>query len=125
MKDIIRMNQLAGLITEGQARKMMEILNEEVGYLSQDIDDLIQKGLQADRTIKAQNQNKKAIETPWNELDQDFSDSDSVNFGKFEVDIDQFKQASKNGYVIDDNGVKRIIDKPTLKYILQSYRENQ
>jgi len=30
MKDIIRMNQLAGNITEGQARKMMEILNEEV-----------------------------------------------------------------------------------------------
>ena len=125
MKEIIRMNQLAGIITECQARKMMAILNEEVGYLSQDIDDLIQKGLQADRTIKAQNQNKKAIETPWNELDQDFSDSDSVNFGKFEVDIDQFKQASKNGYVIDDNGVKRIIDKPTLKDILQSYRENQ
>jgi len=31
MKDIIRMNQLAGLITEGQARKMMEILNENIG----------------------------------------------------------------------------------------------
>jgi hypothetical protein len=30
MKDIIRMNQLAGLITEGQAKKMMEILNEEL-----------------------------------------------------------------------------------------------
>ena len=30
MKDIIRMNQLAGIITEGQAKKMMEILNEEV-----------------------------------------------------------------------------------------------
>jgi hypothetical protein len=28
MKDIIRMNQLAGIITEGQARKMMEILTE-------------------------------------------------------------------------------------------------
>ena len=28
MKDIIRMNQLAGLITESQAQKMMEILNE-------------------------------------------------------------------------------------------------
>jgi hypothetical protein len=28
MKDLIRMNQLAGTITEGQARKMMEILNE-------------------------------------------------------------------------------------------------
>ena len=28
MKDIIRMNQLAGVITEGQARKMLEVLNE-------------------------------------------------------------------------------------------------
>jgi len=28
MKDIIRMNQLAGLITESQARKMMAVLNE-------------------------------------------------------------------------------------------------
>jgi len=31
MKDIIRMNQLAGLITEGQARKMMQVLNENIG----------------------------------------------------------------------------------------------
>ena len=28
MKEIIRMNQLAGIITEGQARKMMAVLNE-------------------------------------------------------------------------------------------------
>jgi hypothetical protein len=31
MKDIIRMNQLAGLITESQAQKMMEMLDEGVG----------------------------------------------------------------------------------------------
>jgi hypothetical protein len=29
MKDIIRMNQLAGIITEGQAKKMMKILDEK------------------------------------------------------------------------------------------------
>jgi hypothetical protein len=29
MKDIIRMNQLAGIITESQARRMMEVLGEE------------------------------------------------------------------------------------------------
>jgi hypothetical protein len=29
MKDLIRMNQLAGVITESQANKMMQILNEE------------------------------------------------------------------------------------------------
>jgi hypothetical protein len=34
MKDIIRMNQLAGIITEGQARKMMQILKEENGTKS-------------------------------------------------------------------------------------------
>jgi len=28
MKDIIRMNQLAGILTEGQARKMMQVLSE-------------------------------------------------------------------------------------------------
>jgi len=32
MKDIIRMNQLAGIITEGQARKMMQILNENESF---------------------------------------------------------------------------------------------
>ena len=31
MKDIIKMNKLAGLITESQARRMMEILNENLG----------------------------------------------------------------------------------------------
>ena len=31
MKDIIRMNQLAGLITESQAHKMMAVLNEAIG----------------------------------------------------------------------------------------------
>jgi hypothetical protein len=35
MKDIIRMNQLAGIITEGQARKMMQVLNEEESPLNE------------------------------------------------------------------------------------------
>ena len=30
MKDIIRMNQLAGTITEGQAKKMSKVLTEEM-----------------------------------------------------------------------------------------------
>ena len=33
MKDIVRMNQLAGIITEGQAKKMMAILNEEIKFI--------------------------------------------------------------------------------------------
>ena len=31
MKELIRMNQIAGTITEGQARKMLAILNENMG----------------------------------------------------------------------------------------------
>ena len=42
MKDLIRMNQLAGIITEGQAKKMMEILNEalnkDIKNFGQDLD---------------------------------------------------------------------------------------
>jgi hypothetical protein len=30
MKETIRMNQLAGIITEGQAKKMIEVLNENI-----------------------------------------------------------------------------------------------
>ena len=99
-------------------------LSEERGYLSPEIDDLIQRSLQANKISKAQNQSKNPQETDWNQLDWDFSDSDSVNFGDFEVDIDQFKQGIKNGYVIDDNGNKRSIDKSTIKDILLSYKEN-
>ena len=48
MKDIIRMNQLAGVITEGQAKKMMEILNEEDGSIltQDDFDILKNKGFE-------------------------------------------------------------------------------
>lgn len=43
-EEVKRLQKLAGIK-----------LNEERGYLSQDIDDLIQQGLQADRIINAQN----------------------------------------------------------------------
>lgn len=39
MKEIIRMNQLAGIITEGQARKMMQILNEGQGQQDRYVSD--------------------------------------------------------------------------------------
>ena len=42
MKDIIRMNKLAGIITEGQARKMMEVLEE--APLDLDLADKIASG---------------------------------------------------------------------------------
>jgi hypothetical protein len=91
-----RMQLIAGLITESEYREsqMDEAEMDEV------------------------------VKTNWNDLDWDFSDSDSVNFGNFEVDINQFKKGLKNGYVIDDNGVKRGIDKATIESILQSYKEN-
>lgn len=43
MKDIIRMNQLAGLITEGQAKKMLEVLGENQlneNFTSDDIESI-------------------------------------------------------------------------------------
>jgi hypothetical protein len=47
MKDIIKMNKLAGLITESQARRMMEILNENEGniadFLNQNMDEITSK----------------------------------------------------------------------------------
>jgi hypothetical protein len=44
MKDIIRMNQLAGIITEGQARKMMEVLSEASNFKFQIGDNLVTYG---------------------------------------------------------------------------------
>jgi hypothetical protein len=68
--------------------------------------------------------NDSPIPTDWYDLDWDFSDSYTIDFGDFEVDFDEFKPGIKNGYVVDSNGVKRAIDKSTIKTILQSYREN-
>lgn len=42
MKDIIRMNQLAGIITEGQAKKMMAILNENKSQEEKTIENSLQ-----------------------------------------------------------------------------------
>ena len=47
MKEIIRMNQLAGLITEGQARKMMQVLNE--GTESTDNVKLVEYGVRSNQ----------------------------------------------------------------------------
>ncbi len=102
-------------------QKLVGLINEEV---SPEINDLIQRGLQMQKDIELQNQNKPPQETNWEELDWDFSEEDSVNFGDFEVDIDQFKKGIKNGYIIDNNGNKRSIYKNMIKSILQSYKEN-
>ena len=44
MKDLIRMNQLAGIITEGQAKKMIEILNEAEDFKEGDMVFIKDKG---------------------------------------------------------------------------------
>lgn len=66
----------------------------------------------------------KTLNTNWMGLDWDFSDSDSVNFGDFDVTIDQFEQGKESGYVIDLDGIKRTIDETTIKLILEDYQEN-
>jgi hypothetical protein len=50
MKDLIRMNQLAGIITEGQAKKMMEVLDENKvtsqstqQHINESFEDLLQQ----------------------------------------------------------------------------------
>jgi hypothetical protein len=57
MKDIIRMQQLAGILTEGQARKMMQVLNEE-DTLKQDVldfwDTLLDDAAQSDGEYEAE-----------------------------------------------------------------------
>lgn len=75
MKDIIRINQLAGLITEGQAYKMMQILNEESD------EDLIKQLI--DLPITYDDKNKKTvsygnffvIKEPWFGKNRDVDDS--------------------------------------------------
>jgi hypothetical protein len=47
MKETIRMNQLAGLITEGQARKMMAVLRENDKNILNKIEQFIQTNTEA------------------------------------------------------------------------------
>jgi hypothetical protein len=71
MKDIIRMNQLAGTITEGQAKKMSKVLTEEMdafGY-SNSVQSVI------NQLIDMGEEGKQALATlekisDWNEMVQ-------------------------------------------------------
>ena len=89
-----------------------KLLKEDDG-----IDDLIRRGLE----IQNQNKNSK---NNWVDLDWDFSDPDSVDFGKFEVGIDQFRNFNGK-FVIDSDGKKRSITQDIVDSILDSYEENQ
>jgi hypothetical protein len=61
MKDLIRMNQLAGLITENQAQKMMAVLNENytVGQTIKGVEGEAAKVLK----VSTYDENKKAIDS--------------------------------------------------------------
>jgi hypothetical protein len=60
MKEIIRMNQLAGIITEGQARKMMQVLGE--GIDSTDDVTLVKYGVDPDNQNEVESYKKIGFE---------------------------------------------------------------
>ena len=114
MKDIIRMNQLAGLITEGQARKMMQILNEsrlnEVEVPS-NLNPLTKKKF--DNLIAAA---EKAVAN---------KDQETL----YKIYNQALKSGSKGwGYFIDslvDKGLARVDDRGMLKFNLEESRLNE
>ena len=71
MKDIIRMNQLAGIITEGQAKKISKVLTEEMDAF--DYSNLVQSVI--NQLIDMGEEGKQALATlekisDWNEMVQ-------------------------------------------------------
>ena len=82
-----------------------------------DFDDWLRQGLELQK-------NQSKSKNSWIDLDWDFSDPDSVDFGKFEVSIDQF-QNFNGKFVIDSDGNKRPITQDIVDSILDSYEENQ
>ena len=91
MKDIIKMNKLAGLITESQARRMMQILNENEGmkvtFLKQD---------------EAESLSDKDI--PENEYEEDLMDAylfatDQMLFDRTYSSLEDLAQT-----IVDENG---------------------
>jgi hypothetical protein len=83
MKDIIRMNQLAGIITEGQAKKMLEVLNEDASFPYQ-IDD--------ERGRELYTKYNKASENPaWKNID-----------GNYELEIDLKTLLKITGMTLDE-----------------------
>jgi len=88
MKDIIKMNKLAGLITESQARRMMEILNENEGmkvtFLKQD--------------------EAESLDEPSNEYEEDLLDAylfdvDQMLFDRTYSSLEDLAQT-----IVDENG---------------------
>ena len=76
MKDIIRMNQLAGLITENQAKKMMVILNETTTDNVSDWDNGIY--IEIDREPNEEEQKDIALAAE----EKFFVDPKKIKFGK-------------------------------------------
>ncbi len=89
MKDIIKMNKLAGLITESQARRMMEILNENEGMKV---------------TFLKQDEIETLPDEPTNEYEEDVMDAylfdtDQMLFDRTYSSLEDLAQT-----IVDENG---------------------
>ena len=89
MKDIIRMNKLAGTITESQARRMMGILNENEGMKV---------------TFLKQDEVESLDDEPTNEYEEDLMDAylfatDQMLFDRTYSSLEDLAQT-----IVDENG---------------------
>ena len=82
MKDLIRMNQLAGIITEGQAKKIMAILNEA------------EDGGENDKITLSFESSSKSL--PWNNIEQAFKTSGLTGEEFFAGAEDEFREKFEN-----------------------------
>jgi hypothetical protein len=82
MKDLIRMNQLAGIITEGQAKKIMAILNEA------------EDGGENDKITPSFKSSSKSL--PWNNIEQAFKKSGLTGEEFFAGAENEFREKFEN-----------------------------
>jgi hypothetical protein len=108
MNDIIRMQQLAGILTEGQARKMMEILSEASSDLTK-LEDYID-----DNSFGIE-----VLDEPESTITFQFWDTDPPELQDFEnllnklnLNFKKSKERSEGGitfiYKVDKAGVKQL-----------------
>ena len=119
MKDIIRMNQLAGLITEGQAKKMMKIL-KEVDFDNEDEDEDDEDDFDLEAAFK-KSPNQASYEDVMNII-QSFEDDEIID--TFTSKFPQGKPISKKAYVkfiVDNLGEE---DEYTLANWINIYDED-
>ena len=99
MKDLIRMNQLAGIITEGQAKKMMAILNED------------EDGGENDKITPSFKSSPKSL--PWNTIEQAFEESGLSGEEFFAGAENEFRKKFENETVSRDAYFEFFTNLPT------------